>query len=65
MALVATAPGRDTAAFWYFDPEHHELRQAGPVFACGPHAYTDVDTENDPARDYQSASMRILRLPPT
>lgn len=62
MAL-AQLPDEHSAAFTYFDPAYSELRQYGPTFACGEFAATDIQTENDPTRDFQSSQMRFLRLP--
>lgn len=62
MAL-ASLPNHDTATFSYFEPAYNELRQYGPTLVCGEEALTDVTTENDPTRDFQSAQMRFLHLP--
>jgi hypothetical protein len=61
--MLATEPDLFNAAFCYFDPAYSQLRQYGPTFVCGAAAMTDVETENDPSRDYQSSSARILHLP--
>jgi hypothetical protein len=62
MAL-AQLPDEQSAAFTYFDPAHSELRQYGPTFVCGEFAATDIQTENDAVRDFQSSHMRLLSLP--
>jgi hypothetical protein len=59
----AQLPAEDSVSFSYFDPAYSELRQYGPTFVCGKFAATDIETENDPARDFQSSQMRILSLP--
>jgi hypothetical protein len=61
--LLATEPNLRNTAFCYFDPAYSQLRQYGPTSTCGESAVTDVETENDPARDYQSSSVRLLHLP--
>lgn len=61
--LLAQHPNETTASFAYFDPLYDELRQFGPTVVCGENAVTDIATENDPSRDYQSSSVRILHLP--
>lgn len=61
--MLAMEPDLHTAAFCYFDPTYSELRQYGPTFTCGETAMTDVETVTDPARDFQSASMKFLHLP--
>jgi hypothetical protein len=61
--MLATEPDLSNAAFCYFDPEYSQLSQYGPTSTCGNSAVTDVETENDPSRDYQSSSLRILYLP--
>lgn len=61
--MLATEPDLRNAAFCYFDPAYSRLRQYGPTFTCGECAVTDVETEDDPARDYQSSSARFLHLP--
>jgi len=60
--MLAMEPNLSNAAFCYFDPAYSQLRQYGPTFTCGESAVTDVETENDPARDFQSSSMRILHM---
>jgi hypothetical protein len=62
MAL-AKFPDENSVAFTYFDPAYSEMIQYGPTFVCGEFAATDIETENDPARDFQSSQMRILSLP--
>jgi hypothetical protein len=61
--MLATEPNLRNAAFCYFDPAYSQLRQYGPTSTCGESAVTDVETEDDPARDYQSSSVRLLHLP--
>jgi hypothetical protein len=62
-SLLAMLPDMTTATFTYFEPGHNELRQYGPTYVCGETAVTDVRTENDPSRNYQSSQFRILSLP--
>jgi len=62
MAL-ARLPDEHSAAFTYYDPAYSELRQYGPTFVCGQFAATDIQTETDAARDFQSSQMRLLSLP--
>jgi hypothetical protein len=61
--IVAKQPDNDTVTFTYFEPGFSELQQYGPTFVCGEHAYTDIKTENDPARDFQSSQLKILSMP--
>jgi hypothetical protein len=61
--LVAKQSDDNSATFAYFEPSYSELQQYGPTFICGENAVTDVKTENDPARDFQSSQFRILSLP--
>jgi hypothetical protein len=61
--MVAKLPDEYSTAFTYFAPEYNELRQYGPTYVCGEFAATEVQTENDPSRDFQSASLKILHLP--
>jgi hypothetical protein len=61
--MLGTEPDLRNVAFCYFDPAYSQLRQYGPASICGESAVTDVKTENDPTRDYQSSSFRILHLP--
>jgi len=61
--MLAVQPNPDTAAFTYFEDGYSELKQYGPTTVCGDWAVTDVETENDPSRDFQSSSFRILALP--
>jgi hypothetical protein len=62
-AMLAKQPDEDTATFTYFEPGFSELQQYGPTFVCGENAYTDVRTENDPARNFQSSGFKILSMP--
>lgn len=62
-AMVAGQPGDEAVTFTYFDPQFSELRQFGPTFVCGENAYTEIQTESDPSRDFQSSQVRILSLP--
>jgi hypothetical protein len=61
--LLAKLPDEHSAAFIYYDPKYNELCQYGPTFVCGEYAATDVQTQNDPARNFQSSQMRLLHLP--
>ena len=61
--LLAKQPDDNSVTFTYFEPSYNELQQYGPTHVCGEHAYTDVKTENDRARDFQSSEFRILSLP--
>lgn len=61
--LLAKEPDLSSTAFCYFDPAYSELHQYGPTCICGESAVTDVETENAPARNYQSSSARLLHLP--
>lgn len=61
--VLAMEPNRLSTAFCYFDPAYSQLQQYGPTFVCGDSAVTDVQTENDPDRAFQSSSFRILHMP--
>jgi hypothetical protein len=61
--MLATQPNEDAVAFTYFEPGYSELRQFGPTVVCGEFALTDVKTETDTVRDYQSSEARILHMP--
>lgn len=61
--VLAQQPNETSAAFTYFEPEYKELRQYGPTVVCGNYAVTDIKTENDEGRNYQSSQMRILHMP--
>jgi hypothetical protein len=61
--MLAVQPNPDVAAFTYFEEGYSELVQYGPTAVCGNTAVTDVKTENDPSRDFQSSEIRILSLP--
>jgi hypothetical protein len=61
--LIASTPTENVATFSYFDPTRDELLQYGPTTICGEYATTDLKTENDPSRDYQSAEIRFLHMP--
>ena len=61
--MLAVQPNPDTTAFTYFEDGYSELKQYGPTTVCGNWAVTDVETENDPSRDFQSSSIRILAMP--
>ena len=56
-------PDESSVTFTYFEPGYSELHQYGPTFICGKFAATDIQTKNDPARDYQSSQMRLISLP--
>jgi hypothetical protein len=58
--MLAEQPDDDKVTFTYFEPGFSELQQYGPTYICGENAYTDIRTENDPARDFQSSQFRIL-----
>ena len=60
-AMLAKSPDQESVTFTYFDSGYDELQQHGPTFVCGDFAATDIETENDPSRDFQSAQCRILR----
>jgi hypothetical protein len=60
---IAHLPNERTVAFTYYDPAYNELRQYGPTYVCGGLAQTDIETENDPTRGFQSSQLRILRFP--
>lgn len=62
-AILAAQPNSETAAFSYFEEGYNELKQYGPTSVCGQWAVTDVTTENDPSRDFQSSSIRLLAGP--
>ena len=61
--ILAMEPNLLSTAFCYFDPEYSQLRQYGPTFVCGDSAVTDIETQDDPARNFQSSSFRILHMP--
>lgn len=61
--VLAMEPNMSSTTFCYFDPVYSQLRQYGPTFVCGDSAVTDIQTENDPAREFQSSSFRILYMP--
>jgi hypothetical protein len=61
--ILAMEPNLSSTSFCYFDPVYSELRQYGPTCVCGDSAVTDVKTENDPSRAFQSARFRILHPP--
>jgi hypothetical protein len=61
--MLAKQPDSDMATFTYFEPQFSGLQQYGPTFVCGETAYTDVKTESDAARDFQSSEFRILSMP--
>ena len=61
--MLAKEPDLRGTAFCYFDPTYSHLRQHGPTFVCGDSAVTDVETTDDPSRNSQSSSFRILHLP--
>lgn len=63
-SVLLTGPAAAAhATFGYFIPGVARVIQLGPAFACGGSALVDLETENDPARNYQSSSVRILRMP--
>jgi hypothetical protein len=61
--MLATQPNTETTAFTYFEEGYSELEQYGPTVVCGEWAVTDVKTENDPSRDFQSSEFRFLSGP--
>ena len=61
--MLAKEPDLRSTAFCYFDPKYSQFRQHGPTFVCGDAAVTDVQTTDDPSRNSQSASFKILHLP--
>jgi hypothetical protein len=61
--MLAMEPDLLTTAFCYFDPAYSQLRQYGPTFVCGDSAVTDVETADEPSRNFQSSGFRILHLP--
>lgn len=61
--LISSTPAENVATFSYFNPARDELLQYGPTTVCGGYATTDLKTENDPSRDYQSVKIRILHMP--
>jgi len=61
--MLAAQPNNNAVTFTYFEPGFSELKQYGPTFVCGASAYTDVTTENDPSRDFQSSQLKILSMP--
>jgi hypothetical protein len=61
--VLAKEPDLRSTAFCYFDPAYSQFRQHGPTFVCGDAAVTDVQTTDDPSRNSQSSSFRILHLP--
>jgi hypothetical protein len=61
--MIAKRPDGVSATFAYFEPTYSELKQYGPTYVCGKWAITNVETENDPARAYQSSQFRILSGP--
>ena len=64
MSVMLAAPATtDAATFGYLVPGASRVLQYGPSFVCGDHAVTDIVTQDDPSRDLQSVSVRILRLP--
>jgi hypothetical protein len=62
-AMLAKQPDNETTTFTYFEPGFSELKQYGPTFACGKHAYADIATESDPSREFQSVQFKILSMP--
>lgn len=61
--LLAKQPDQNAAVFTYFENGYSELAQYGPTLICGETAMTDITTENDPSRNYQSSQARFLSLP--
>lgn len=61
--LLSTPADENAASFWLFNSESGTFTQTGPAVACGEGAGTDTATEDDPARDFQSSQIRILRSP--
>jgi hypothetical protein len=63
LMMLATQPNSRVATFTYFEKGLNELQQYGPTTVCGEFAVTDVKTQNDTSRDFQSSEFRILALP--
>ena len=61
--MLATQPNSRAATFTYFEKGFDELQQYGPTTVCGDVALTDIKTQNDASRDFQSAEVRILAWP--
>ncbi len=61
--LLAKTPDLETSSFTFFDPEYDELKQYGPSFACDETGFSNIETENDPSRNYQSSIVKILAMP--
>lgn len=61
--ILAKEPDLCDTAFCYFDPTYSSLLQYGPTYTCGDSAVTDLVTENDSTRDYQSSSLKVLYRP--
>lgn len=64
-SALAQQPNDTTVAFTYFEPGYSELLQYGPTVVCGEYAVTDLETESEPERSYQSSQVRILHMPGT
>jgi hypothetical protein len=61
--MLAKIPDENSASFTYFDDGYNELQQHGPTYICGEFAATDIKTQNDPTRNFQSSGFRILKMP--
>src|SRR5205085_2773936 len=61
--MLAMEPDLETTAFCFLDPMYRELNQYGPKFVCGDAAITNVKTESDASRDFQSSEFKILHMP--
>ena len=60
--FLAKWPDNDTATFSYFDNGYNELFQFGPAMVFGKKALTNITTETDSKRDFQSSQATIFRL---
>jgi hypothetical protein len=61
--MLATQPNSSLTTFTYFEKGFDELQQFGPTTVCGEFGVTDLKTQNDTSRDFQSSEVRILPLP--
>lgn len=60
--MMAAPAGRKLATFGFFNPDRRELIQFGPTYVFGGNAISDVEGITDAARDYQSISVKFLRM---
>jgi hypothetical protein len=61
--MLSGFPDENFATFTYFDAGYSELQQYGPTIVCGDLVGTEVKTESDPARDFQSSEAVFLKVP--